>query len=166
MNCLRMGHKLQDFLWFVLVGGMPFLVACLAIGSSSLLWMIGYLVFMLSFGIVQIRFLCTHCPYYREEGKRVHCKSMWGWPRLFKPRPGARSGFDKMMFYSYFLLAFLFPMYWLILQPILLALYCLSGVVMVWTLRRYECNRCLFFDCGFNCVSPDEKEEFLRQNRD
>lgn len=167
-NCLRTEHRFSDFLWFALVGGMPFLVGALAIASSSLLWLLGYLVFMLCFfSVAQIRFLCTHCPYYRQQpGKTVHCKSMWGPTKLFRPRPGALSSFDKAMLYFFFLLSFSFPMYWLILQPKFLVIYLLSIVVMVFTLGRYECNRCLFFDCPFNRVSNNVKTDFLRENKD
>jgi len=155
VNCLRTEHRVSDFLWFVLLGGTPFLVACLAIANSSLLWMAGYMGFMLVFGVAQVRFLCTHCPYYSQGGKRVHCKSMWGWPRLFKPRLGALSSLDKAMLYLFFLLAFSFPMYWLVMQPQFLAIYLVSIVVMVLTLARYECSRCMFFDCPFNRAAGD-----------
>lgn len=155
MNCLRTEHRLSDFLWFVLLGGTPFLVACFAIANSSWIWLIGYIAFMVVFGFAQVRFLCRHCPYYRQEGKRVHCKSMWGWPKLFRPRPGALSSLDKAMLYSFFLLAFSFPMYWLVMLPQFLALYLLSIVVMVLTLARYECSRCMFFNCPFNRVAED-----------
>ena len=155
MNCFKTEPRLSDFIWFVLLGGTPCLVACFAIANKSLLWMLCYICFMLVFGFAQIRFLCRHCPYYGREDKRVHCKSMWGWPRLFKPRPGALGSFDKAMLFSFFFLAFSFPMYWLVMQLQFLALYLLSIVVMVLTLARYECNRCIFFDCPFNMVAKD-----------
>lgn len=166
-KCLRTEHQFPDFPWFVLVGGMPFLVGIFAIANISLLWLSGYLVLMLIFGVVQIRFLCRHCPYYRQQpGKTVHCKAMWGPTKWFRPRPGALSSVDKAILFSFFLLTFLFPMYWLVLQPQLLVIYCLSTVIMVWTLARYECNRCMFFDCPFNRVSRNVKNDFLIESKD
>jgi len=166
-NCLRTKHEFSDFLWFFAIGWMPVLVACLAIASSSLLWVPVYLGVMFFLGVVEIRFLCSHCHYYRQEtGKIVYCKSMWGPTKWAKPRQGPLSSFDKTILFSFLILAFSFPIYWLVPQPKFLVIYLLSAVIMLVTLARYECNRCMFFDCPFNRVSKEAKADFLRNDVD
>ena len=163
--CLRTKHTLSDFLWFLLVGGVPYLVGAIAIANYSIPWMLGYLAFTLPFASSEIRFLCSHCPYYAQrEGRTVHCKAMWGPTKWAKPRSGPLGSLEKAMLYLFFLLAFSFPMYWLILQPQLLVIYLLSIIVMAWTLGKYECPRCMFFNCPFNRVSKSVRDDFLKEN--
>jgi hypothetical protein len=164
--CFREGHRFSDFLWFVALGGVPEIVACFAIADKSLAWMGGYLGFMLLFGVAEVRFLCRHCPYYNQHsGRTVHCKAMWGPTKWFKHKPGALGSLDKMMLYLFFLLAFSFPIYWLVLRPEFLALYLLSIIIMIWTLGRYECNRCMFFGCPFNRVDKATRDSFLESEK-
>jgi len=164
-NCLRTTHKPSDFLWFLLLGGIPYLIGAIAIGSYSIPWMLGYLAFSLPFAASEIRFLCSHCPYYtQQKGRTVHCKAMWGPTKWAKARPGPLSSFEKAMLYLFFLLAFAFPMCWLVLRPELLVLYLITIINMAWTLRRYECPRCMFFNCPFNCVPKSVKDDFLKEN--
>lgn len=166
-NCLRTKHEFRDFVLFYVIGWTPVLVACLAIASTSLLWVLGYLGVMLSLGVVEIRFFCRHCPYYGQQpGKTVRCKFLWGPMKWARPRPGALSSFDKAMFYSFLVLAFSFPIYWLVPQPKFLVIYLISMIIMLVTLARYECTRCMFFDCPFNRVSEEAKANFLRNNVD
>jgi hypothetical protein len=148
----------------MLVGLLPVFVACLAIANSSLLWMAGYLVVMLLLGVVEVRCLCRHCPYYvMQPGATVHCKAMWGPTKWFKPEPGALSLLDKAILYSFFVISFSYPIYWLALQPKLLVIYLWAIGIMVWTLARYECNRCMFFDCPFNFVDEETKKACLME---
>ena len=164
-NCLREKHTLSDFLWFLLLGGIPYLIGALAIANYSIPWMLGYLAFTLPFAASEIRFLCSHCPYYiQEEGRKVHCKAMWGPTKWAKPRPGPLSNFEKAMLYLFFFIAFSFPIYWLILQWQFLILYLISIVNMAWTLGRYECPHCMFIHCPFNRVPQRVKDELLKEN--
>ena len=164
-NCLREGHQITDFLWFMLVGVLPVFVACFAIvAKGSLLWLAGYLVIMLLLEVVEVWCLCRHCPYYRQQpGVTVHCKAMWGPTKWFKPKLGALSYLDKVILYSFFFISFTYPIYWLALQPELLVVYLWSIGIMVWTLGRYECGRCMHFHCPFNLVGEDVKEACLME---
>jgi hypothetical protein len=51
----------------------------------------------------------------------------------------------------------LIPLYWLIIQPGLLAIYVLAVAVLLATIRRNECSRCIYFDSPVNCVPEDTK---------
>ena len=164
---LRRAHRFSDYIWFSVVGWTPVLVACLAIADSSLLWVPVYLGVMLLLGFAEIGFLCRHCPYYRQQpGCTVHCKAMWGPTKWVRPKPGPLSLLDKAVLYFSFLLAFSFPIYWLAMQPEFLVIYLVSIAVMVLTLARYECNRCMFFDCPFNFVGEDVKAELTGDGTD
>jgi len=59
-----------------------------------------------------------------------------------------------------FAIAALFPVYWLLNQKVLLLAYLLSCVVVGMTLRRFECHRCIYFDCPANTVDASLCEEF------
>jgi hypothetical protein len=165
-KCLRTGHTFSDFVWNVLLGIMPELIAIFAIASYSLLWMSAYIAFMLFFAVIEVRFLCSHCPYYGQQpGLMVRCKSMWFPSKWFKPKPGALSSLDKSILYVFFVLAFSFPLYWLALQPKFLVLYLLMMVVLLLTYGRYECNRCMFFGCPFNRVDKATRDSFLESEK-
>ena len=159
-NCIRRRHNFSDFVWFSMLGWTPVLVACLAIASSSLLWMAAYLGVMLLLGLVEIGFLCRHCPYFAQEpGLTVHCKAMWGPTKWSRPKPGRLSRLDRGVFSFFMLAALAFPVYWLIPQWQFFLIYVVSVALMFFTLTRYECNRCMFFDCPFNRVSKEAKKE-------
>jgi len=159
-SCLRREHGFADFLWFSAIGWTPVLVACLGIATASLAWMLAYLGVMLLLGIVEIGTLCRHCPYYSQQpGMTVHCKAMWGPTKWFRPRPGPLAALEKAALFLFFVIAFSFPIYWLVPQPKLLAIYIVTVGIMLATLTRYECNRCMFFDCPFNRVSKEAKSE-------
>ncbi|MBE0479863.1 MAG: hypothetical protein IBX68_02675 [Dehalococcoidia bacterium] len=161
-NLLRARHGFWDFAWATFLGFTPELIALYAIGTVSLFWMILYLGAMLPFGVLEVLFLCRHCPYYRQEqGRAIHCKSLWGPVKYIAPRPGAPARWEKAVLYSFFAIGFAFPIYWLAMQPMLLVLYFLTIIAYVWTLARYECSRCISFGCPFNMVDKGTREEFL-----
>ena len=137
-------------------------VAAIAIGSSSLIWLGVYIACMVPFMFVEVGFLCRHCPYYRQlPGRTVHCKSHWGPTKYFKPKVGPISNYEKFTLYFMFTIGFFFPFYWLIHSPLLLVIYLWSIVNFVWTYAKYECPRCQYFECPFNFVSKDVTEESL-----
>ena len=158
---LKKEHRFTEFLAHTLGGLLPVVPACFAIASSSLLWMLGYLVVMFLLGVAEVGCLCRHCPYYRQQpGIMVHCMAMWGPTKWFKPKPGALGFFDKAVLYAFFVISFSYPIYWLIQHPALLVIYLWSIANMVWTLARYECNRCMNFGCPFNLVDQETKKAY------
>jgi hypothetical protein len=86
---------------------------------------------------------------------------MWGPTKWFKPKPGPLSTLDKVILYSFFLLSFIYPIYWLALEPILLVGYLWSIGIMISVLARHECTRCRYFHCPFNMVSDDARKAGL-----
>jgi hypothetical protein len=140
--------------------------------------------FFLMFGILEIRFLCCHCPYYAEEGNVLHCLANHGSLKIWKYRPGPLNKFEKFM--MYFLLAtifFLFPLsvlgygigfislnydsYGLItlLGLVGIALANLaSSLSVVISLKLFFCPNCINFSCPLNTVPKSDIDEYLRKN--
>ena len=167
----RTDYQLSDFLFFWCISMVPEVVACIAIARgpspwmSSWLWLAVYIGCMVPFMFAEVVFLCRHCPYYRREpGRTVHCKSHWGPTKYFKPKPGPLRKYEKYILYSIFVIGFLFPFYWLAQDPVLLVIYLWSIVNFVWTYAKYECPRCLYFDCPFNFVKKEAREPFLNKD--
>jgi hypothetical protein len=149
-DTLKTRHTLLDFLYWNLVIAVPFITACVAVARHSTAWLIVYILCCILLTAVVLRFYCTHCPHYHGSSKRLTCMFFWAIPKRFKPRPGPLSALDKLVTAVTFVLIILLPTYWLSLQPSLLVIYALSWGVAIATLRRYECRRCVYFDCPSN----------------
>ena len=152
---LKTHHTFLDFLYWNLVFSVPFITACIAIARNSIVWLIAYVIcFILLFAVI-IRFYCTHCPHYKQGSKTLKCMFFWGIPKYFKARPGPLAILDKTVTLITAIIILSLPVYWLWLQPGLLVIYILSCGVGATTLRRYECRRCVYFECPSNCVPED-----------
>ncbi len=90
------------------------------VGFISGLWwpLYAYVIyFFLMFGILEIRFLCSHCPYYAEEGKTLHCLANHGSFKFWSYHPEPLNGFRKVhdvfsCCYSILCLSALYPGVW------------------------------------------------------
>jgi len=140
--------------------------------------------FFLMFGFFEIRFLCSHCPYYAEEGKILHCLANHGSYKFWSYRPGPLNRFEKFM--MYFLIAtifFVFPLsvmgygiwylYINMAQYGLISLLGLSGIAAAnlvtsasfyITLKTFYCPSCVNFSCPLNKVSKPVIDEYLKKN--
>ena len=154
---LKKQHRFVDFLYWNMVVALPIITACIAIFKDSLVWMVIYIIICILLVAVIYRFYCTHCPHYVQGVKTTKCMFFWGMPKCFDSRPGPLSLFEKTVSFAAPVIIILIPIYWLILQPGLLAIYVLSVAVLVATIRRNECSRCIYFHCPVNCVPEDMK---------
>jgi hypothetical protein len=149
-------------------------------------WMlITYVVyFFVMFNVFEIRFLCSHCPYYAEEGRILHCLANHGCLKIWKYNPAPLNRLEKFM--MYFLLAtvfFIFPLgiagYGIVYisldygsygLPALLGLCGLWGAILVsaisfvYSLKKFFCAKCLNFSCPLNSVSKPVIDAFLKKN--
>jgi len=140
--------------------------------------------FFLMFGVFEIRFLCSHCPYYAEEGKTLRCLANHGSYKFWSYHPEPLNRLEK--FLMYFLIAtifFVFPLsvlgygiwylsfnyaeYGLIsllgLTGITLAIL-VSAISFVSTLKIFFCPKCVNFSCPLNTVSKPIIDGYLKQN--
>ena len=162
-NRLKTRYKFSDYIYWNLFAAIPFIIAFITILNSSLIWAGVYiLVFLAQFLIVEYRFFCSHCPHYCQNEYTTKCLFLWGIPKYFKARPYPLTIFDKSMMILGFLIIILFPIYWLITQPLLLVIYLLAWAVLGLTLKRYECNRCIYFHCPANSVPKALRDQYSK----
>ncbi len=152
---LKTKHTFLDFLYWNMVVSVPFFTACIAIVEKSIVWLIIYIIACIFLVMALLRFYCIHCPHYHKNTKTLNCMFFWWMPKFFKAESGPLRWKEKMVSLFTCLIIILLPSYWLLLQPEWLVIYLLSTGVMGATLRRYECKRCVYFQCPSNCV-PEE----------
>ncbi len=158
------------------------------VGTMTSVWwpIYAYVIyFLLMFGFIEIKFLCSHCPYYAEEGKVLHCLANHGSPKIWSYNPRPLNRFEKFM--MYFLIAtvfFVFPLsvfgygiFYLILNYAdhgLIALLGLIGIMLsnlissasfAGTLKTFYCSQCVNFSCPLNTVPKPAVDTYLRKNR-
>ena len=162
---LRIRHRFRDCVYWDLFILIPFITASLAIAGSSIFWMVVYIVLsIVVFFVVIYKFFCTHCPHYVGGSGCVRCMFYWRMPKYFKAQPGPYSMTELIVTAASFLVWVVFPFYWIYLRPGLLAIYVVSLAILISTLRRYECGRCIHFDCPGNKVSEGVKQSYLEKN--
>ena len=162
-NRLNTRYTSLDYIYWNLFAAIPLITAFMAIFKSSLTWALVYiLVFLAQFLIVEYRFFCSHCPHYCQDGHTTKCLFIRGVPKYFKARPFPLTLLDKFMMILGFLVILLFPIYWLFFQPLLLVIYLLSWTVFGLTLKRYECNRCIYFNCPANSVPNNLRDQYKK----
>lgn len=155
---LKSQHRFLDFLYWIMVASLPFITACLAIGSISIGWLIFYFILCILLVTAIFRYFCTHCPHYTQNGKTLKCMFFWWMPKFFKAQPGPLTKIDKTVsILSPVIIAFL-PIYWLLLQPAFLIIYILSLSVLATTMKRYECSRCVYSQCPSNTAEKESNK--------
>lgn len=158
---LKADHKFTDYIYWNLVAAVPFLTACVAIIKDSVAWLILYLILCILTVIFVYKFYCSHCPHYIKGATTTKCMFFWGIPKFFKSKPGPLILYEKAVSIIAPIIILLPPLYWLRLQPGLLIIYFLSLTVLVTTIRRNECCRCVYFHCPANCVPEDIRRRDL-----
>jgi hypothetical protein len=153
---------------------------------TKLWWLLpAYLIyFFLMFGILEIRFLCSHCPYYAEEGKILHCLANHGSFKFWSYRPGPLNKLEKfMMVFLIITIFFLIPLIILgygiaylaldYTQYGLISLLGLCGIAgaivvtsisFVITLKTFFCPSCVNFSCPLNSVPKAIIDAYLTKN--
>ena len=106
----------RDLIRFLLISLPAFFTAgagILAFGALPLV--IWILLCFGSFGFVEIRVMCSHCPHYAESGFTLVCWANHGSPKLWKYRPDPMSPGELSVFFSGLCLVWGFPLPFLIL---------------------------------------------------
>lgn len=164
------------------------IIGMVVVGVMTAIWwplyaFIGY--FFLMFSVFEIKFLCSHCPYYAEDGKVLHCLANHGSPKLWSYNPRPLNRFEKFM--MYFLIAtvfFVFPLsvmgygiFHLIVNYADYGLIALLGLIGITlsnlvasasfanTLRTFYCSQCVNFSCPLNTVPKPTVDAYLRRNQ-
>jgi hypothetical protein len=112
------------------------------------------------------RVLCSHCPYWAEEGRVLRCHANYGVIKLWKYRPGPMNRSEQFQFLAGALLFIIYPLVFLVIghEYLLTAIALASAVSFGYLLWRNICDRCINFSCPLNNVPPERRRAFLARN--
>lgn len=150
--------------WWALI---VYAIACIA------LWVLG----------IETRVLCSHCPYYAEDSKILHCYALHGSPKVWRYRPGPMNRAEKATIVLFFLFLVLFPVLieaygiWslavnyaefgliALLGMIALTLATImAGLQFFYILIHDFCSKCVNFSCPLNRVPKSMADVYLDKN--
>ncbi|MFO7795061.1 MAG: hypothetical protein ACQERB_17610 [Promethearchaeati archaeon] len=122
---------------------------------------------MFFFNIWETRILCNHCPYFSNESQKVlHCPIDKGKYKAGTYDPGPLSLSEKIQFGVGGILLMIFPIPFLIIADLYLALfiYAISIVLWILSIQSNVCTDCVNFACPLNRVPKDIKNRFMEKN--
>jgi len=157
-----------DLLYFLALFFPPAIAAVAGMIRGGFGWWLagwaGYMVFF--FFVWEARILCSHCPYWAEETRVLHCLANYGVIKIWRYHPEPMSAEEKAQFLvgAGALVAYPFP--FLILGgEYILAVLTLAGFVsFAFSLKKHVCPRCVNFSCPLNAVPKPTVDEYLRKN--
>ena len=165
LKCRCSSGDLLHFVGLFLSFLFPALIGIVLSGYSwSLLGWAGLAVIF--FGFWEIRILCSHCPFYAEKGRVLHCIANYGCPKFWKYHPEPISNSEKIKLLIGFIIMFGYPFPFLILgeQIVFFLLAAWGLIVFLWTLQKYTCSKCVNFSCLLNRVPKEVVDEYLKRN--
>lgn len=147
-------------------------------------WMlIAYVVVVvITFVVLEPRFLCSHCPFYEKDGKFLRCWALRGMPKLWKYRPEPIKKYEKLLMLLLGGFIDLFPfigsVWGIIFFGVNYTDYLFAGIGLVIStflfmvvagyfsrvLLGNACKKCANFSCSMNKVPKKLVDEFLEKN--
>jgi hypothetical protein len=152
------------FLGFLPIG-IP-MVAGMILGGYGW-WLFGWLaIWILFFFVLEGRVLCSHCPFWAEEGRVLHCHANYGVIKFWRFRPGPMNRLEKVLFGAGAAVFGAYPVVFMVLggQWLLLAITLTAIASAALNLRRNTCVRCVNFSCPVNAVPKPWVDAYLRRN--
>lgn len=178
LQCRFERKDLTRFLLSFLPYGVSVVAGLLLAGFGWVL--LGWVAFALFFFFVwEARVLCSHCPFWAEDSRVLHCHANYGVIKLWRYRPGPMSRAEQVQFLVGALLLIALPFPFMLagglrgtgasLGPIDLALLLAavalaSAVGFAVDLSRQVCTRCVNFSCPLNRVPKAAVDAYLRRN--
>ncbi|MFX1364974.1 MAG: hypothetical protein ACFFCE_15900 [Promethearchaeota archaeon] len=156
---------LLSFLGFFFAFAITAFVGVIIAGYGwFLLGWIGFWLFFFEFW--EIRILCSHCPFYAEEGKTLHCIANYGSFKLWKFHPEPMNLSEKIQLLIGFIILVGYPLIFLILdaQTIFLIICIIEISIFFIFLITKRCGNCLNFSCPLNRVKKEIVDCFLKKN--
>lgn len=187
LNCR---WKLSDLMLFMACAFPPML-GCLT--GTILIWIVkgiwwpavSYVLFFpIVLGVAESRFLCSHCPYYAQKGRVLHCLANYGILKIWKYHPEPMNKLEKLlMIFLAALFLFFMPLsifgYTIRLFFVNTSLYgipslaCVIGLFIVtigslislaFVMVKHICSLCINFSCPFNQVKKEQVDAYLKKN--
>ncbi len=163
----------------MLSGAIGLVIVGLFVSWIPLIIYAGFWIFF--FGFFEIRVLCSHCPYYSEEGKVLHCLANHGMIKLWKYHPEPMNSWEKLGFLGGAIFFVIFPVigeiYGLFtilegsnqggvsfLLSILITLSIIGGGYFFKVLVTKICPHCVNFSCPLNQVPKEIVDSYLMRN--
>jgi hypothetical protein len=153
---LKEQQNFLDFMYFKLLTAVPLFTVLVGFWRTSPLMIVPYLLWIGIHMTLVYRMLCTHCPHYGAYNGKTRCHYLRAIPAFFKAQPGPQAFWEKAGVNTLLLISILFPVNWLLENWELLVIYLLSVTVLLITMMRYECTRCIHLDCPHNSVSQED----------
>jgi hypothetical protein len=158
----------NDLLYFLVLFLTPTIAAVIGmIQGGFSIYLIGWAGYALFFFFVwEARVLCSHCPYWAEEGRVLHCLANHGVLKIWRYRPGPMSTAEKIQFLIGAGILVLYPFPFLIMaKQYTLTAIALSGILgFAFSLKKHVCTRCVNFSCPLNGVPKIVVDAYLRGN--
>jgi hypothetical protein len=181
----------REFLFFVLNQIPSLVLACFGLTMVGLLlatwWplivFVGICAALWGLGI-ETRVLCSHCPYWAEDSRTLHCWALTGSPKIWRYRPEPMSRVEKGVIVGFFAFLLVFPPLvegygiWSLWHDYanrgLLALLGMIGITVATIMAAAQfalilvyhyCRRCVNFSCPLNRVPKPLVDAYLRRNR-
>lgn len=141
-----------------------------------------FVIILVYFLIAEIRFLCSHCPYYARPGSTLRCIGNYGALRIWKYNPHPLKPAESAAMILLVLTFYLFiPVIaggytiWMVWQAGsgLVTVIAVAGILVMGLLgsltfytvmQVYGCARCVNFSCPLNRVGKPVRDEYLRKN--
>ncbi len=160
-------HKkyLISFVGFFLVFAVTAFIGVILAGYGwYLLGWIGFWLFF--FEVWEIRILCSHCPYYAEEGRTLHCIANYSSLKLWKYHPEPMNIAEKIQLLIGFAILVGYPLIFMALdsQFIFLIVSIIEIFIFFGFLIIKRCGHCVNFSCPFNRVKKECVDTFLKKN--
>jgi hypothetical protein len=126
-----------------------------------------FLYGMFFFNVWETRILCNHCPYFANESQKVlHCVIDKGKYKAGTYDPGPLSLSEKIQFGVGGILVMTFPIPFLLIWQLYLALFFYIPSLLLWILvvQTRVCTDCINFACPLNRVPKDVVTRFMNRN--
>ena len=137
-------------------------------------WRLGALIgYFVIFFIVETRILCSHCPYYSEEGLILHCLANHGFIKYAKYHPEPMNRFERTLLVIGFILFGTLPLLAQVPsivtianttpldKPIFVTLVTMISASVIGVIFSFSflftriCTKCVNFSCPFNRVPKE-----------
>lgn len=165
LKCRFNFRDLGTFLSFFLVFLIPSITGMVSAGYGW--YILGWVAFMLFFFEVwEIKILCSHCPYYAQEGHAINCIANYKSMKLWKYNPSPMDRSEKIQLFAGFGILFGYPLLFMVLgqQFAWAGLSLLAAGLFFVYLQTRTCNRCVNFSCPLNRVPKKTVDAYLARN--
>lgn len=157
----------RDTLHFLMVC-LPFFVTAIGglLRGGHGWWLLGWLGYLAIFFFWESRILCSHCPYWAEDARILHCHANYGELKIWRYNPQPMSRSERIQFLVGIFLFVIIPVILLLVaREYLLSLIALaSACSFIYLLRRNICSRCINFSCPLNQVPPALRKGYFDRN--